>query len=164
MRVAFSLGSNLGDSLGILRAAVEGLASTPGVSGARVSRVFRTAPWGGVEQGDFLNVVVVADTGLGPEALLRRARELEDAHGRTRDVRWGPRTLDIDLLAVGAERRDTAELTLPHPRAHERAFVLIPWLDVDPDFDVPGRGTVRRLAAGVDDGGVRPITERVEVP
>src|SRR2546430_9530705 len=114
-----SIGSNLGDRLAHLRAAVEAL----GPAVVAVSPVYETAPWGPVAQDDFLNVVVLArDPAADPRDWLARARELEAARGRTREVRWGPRTLDVDVVDVDGVTSDDPELTLPHPRAHERAF------------------------------------------
>lgn len=134
MTAVLSLGSNLGDRLAHLRAAVDVLQPVA------VSPVYETAPWGGVEQDDFLNVVVLCDCDAA-EAW-RRAVRAETAAGRQRDVRWGPRTLDVDVVVADGE--DPA-LVLPHPRAHERAFVLVPWLDLDPDAELPGHGRVADL-------------------
>ncbi|MGI8869685.1 MAG: 2-amino-4-hydroxy-6-hydroxymethyldihydropteridine diphosphokinase [Mycobacteriales bacterium] len=150
MRAVISIGSNLGDRLGYLRSAVSGL---PGVRA--VSPVYETAPWGGVDQDDFLNAVVLADTELDPKEWLVLAHRLEDAAGRERSVRWGPRTLDVDLVDIEGVRRATDDLTLPHPRAAERAFVLVPWLDVEPNAVLPGHGPVDALAATLDTGVVR---------
>ena len=133
-RAALALGANLGDPRSTLRAAVASLSAHPDVAVAQVSSLWRTAAVGGPEQPDYLNAVVLVDTDLEAEALLDLAHELEDAAGRVRDVRWGPRTLDVDLLAVGDQRSDEPELTLPHPRAHQRGFVLAPWAEVDPGF------------------------------
>jgi 2-amino-4-hydroxy-6-hydroxymethyldihydropteridine diphosphokinase len=142
-----SMGSNLGDRLAHLRAAVAGL----GQAVVAVSPVYETAPWGPVAQDDFLNIVVLArDPAAGPRDWLARARELEAARGRTRDVRWGPRTLDVDVVDVDGVTSDDPELTLPHPRAHERAFVLVPWRDVDPDAVLAGHGRVADLAAAAE--------------
>lgn len=157
VRFAIALGSNLGDSRAILADAVERLAALPGVAVDAVSALYRTAPVGGVVQDDFLNAVAVGRTTLPAEALLAACHAIEAAHRRTREVRWGPRTLDLDLLALGDERRDDPALTLPHPRAHERAFVLLPWLDADPDAVLPGRGRVADLAAGIASDGVRRL-------
>lgn len=155
-----SLGSNVGDSLATLRAAVARLAALPGVAVTAVSPLYRTRPVGGVEQDDFLNLVVLATLdGLDAHDLLRHAQAIERDLGRVRTVRWGPRTLDIDLVAVDDQRCDTADLTLPHPRAHERAFVLVPWLAVDPDAALPGRGRVADLVAVVDADGVERLTD-----
>jgi 2-amino-4-hydroxy-6-hydroxymethyldihydropteridine diphosphokinase len=157
-RAVLSLGSNLGDRFAHLRAAVAGLGSA--VVG--VSPVYETAPWGGVEQDDYLNVVLlVDDPGTDARGWLDRARALEAAAGRTRAVRWGARTLDVDVVAVDGVTSTDPELTLPHPRAHERAFVLVPWLDVQPDAVLPGRGPVAGLAAALDRSGVRPRPDLV---
>ncbi|WP_052462231.1 2-amino-4-hydroxy-6-hydroxymethyldihydropteridine diphosphokinase [Nigerium massiliense] len=157
MRFALSLGANVGDALGTLREAVAEIAALPGVVVTGVSSVYRTAPVGGVEQDDFCNLVVVGDTALPPRDLSAAVHRIEDAHGRTREVRWGPRTLDIDVLAVGDLRSDDPELILPHPRAHERAFVLVPWAEVDPAAELPGRGRVADLAGAIDAAGVRRL-------
>jgi 2-amino-4-hydroxy-6-hydroxymethyldihydropteridine diphosphokinase len=101
--------------------------------------------------------VLVLDTELAAAELLADLHGIEDAHGRVRDVRWGPRTLDLDLLAYDGLESDEPELTLPHPRVHERAFVLVPWASVDPTFDVPGRGTVAGLLAAL------PVADLAEV-
>ena len=152
-RAVLSIGSNLGDRLGHLRAAVAALRPLA------VSGVYETAPWGGVEQDDYLNAVLVAEADLDPRGWLDRAHAVEAAAGRTRDVRWGPRTLDVDLVEVDGILSAAPELTLPHPRAHERAFVLVPWLDVDPDAELTGHGPVAALAArlvAADPAAVHP--------
>lgn len=135
------LGSNLGDRLGFLQGAVSALAATAGIEVARVSRVYETEPVGGPEQGRYLNAVVALETDLGAAELLAVAQGLETGAGRDRAERWGPRTLDVDVLLVGAEQVDTAELTVPHPRLHERGFVLAPLADVAPELvTVPDGG------------------------
>ncbi|HTY71686.1 MAG TPA: 2-amino-4-hydroxy-6-hydroxymethyldihydropteridine diphosphokinase [Actinomycetes bacterium] len=156
-RAALSLGSNLGDRLGILASALSGLAATGGLRVVAVSSVYETEPVGGPEQGPYLNAVVVADTLLEPAELLERALAVEHAHGRVREVRWGARTLDVDVLSVGSVVSDDPQLTLPHPRAHERAFVLVPWAEVDPEYAVPGleRTVAALLAALPSVDGVR---------
>ena len=147
IRAAVALGANLGDPRSTLRAAVAGLSAHPDVTVDRVSSLWRTAAVGGPEQPDYLNAVVLVDTDLDARALLDLAHELEDAAGRVREVRWGPRTLDVDLLAVGDVRSNDLELTLPHPRAHERRFVLGPWAEVDPGFVLaPATGPARSVA------------------
>lgn len=128
------LGANLGDVGTALRGAVAGLAAAAQVEVLAVSGLWRTAAIGGPEQTDYLNAVVLIETSLEPLALLGLAQSLEQAAGRRREVRWGPRTLDVDLLDVSGVVRDDPVLTLPHPRAHERAFVLAPWAQVDPDW------------------------------
>lgn len=155
VRVVLALGSNLGDRLGHLQGAVDALFGTEELRPVGLSPVYETAPVGGPDQDDYLNAVAVADTPLGPEALLERAQAVERAFHRVRDVRWGPRTLDVDVVAYGDLVRTDSELTLPHPRAHERAFVLRPWADIDPDAEIAGRGAVRDLLAGVADQELR---------
>jgi 2-amino-4-hydroxy-6-hydroxymethyldihydropteridine diphosphokinase len=155
-RVALGLGSNLGDRLEYLQAAVDTLTETPDIVPVAVSSVYETEPVGGPPgQPAFLNAVLVVDTMLSARTLIERALAVEDAYGRARLERWGPRTLDIDLLAVGAEVIDEPGLTVPHPLVAERAFVLAPWAEVDPDFDLPGHGRVADLAARAGSAGVR---------
>ncbi|MCB0941976.1 MAG: 2-amino-4-hydroxy-6-hydroxymethyldihydropteridine diphosphokinase [Mycolicibacterium sp.] len=162
-RVVLSIGSNLGDRLARLQAAVDGL----GTSVRALSPVYETDAWGGVDQGPFLNAVVIADDPtLDGHGWLRLAHKLERDNARVREVRWGPRTLDVDLVCChdGARevRCDDEDLTLPHPLAHLRAFVLLPWLAVDPDAELTrpgGPSPVRRLLAELDAGertAVRP--------
>ncbi len=136
-RAAVALGSNLGDRNATLRSALAALAHLGEV--VAVSGFHETTPVGGPEQGDFLNAVVVFETDLSPEQLLARLQAVEDDHGRVRVERWGPRTLDLDLVVMEGMRRDSAQLTLPHPRAAERRFVLVPLVEVWPDAEVaPG--------------------------
>lgn len=161
-----ALGGNRGDVEGTLAAAVRDVAALDGVRVRAVSPLFETDPVGGPEQSDYLNAVLLAATRLHPRTLLRRLHEIERRHRRERTVRWGPRTLDLDLVQVGDPGDDTDVVlpgpapTLPHPRAHERAFVLLPWLAVDPGALLRvGRETrlVARLAAAAEDApGVRP--------
>jgi 2-amino-4-hydroxy-6-hydroxymethyldihydropteridine diphosphokinase len=153
--VVLALGSNLGDRLASLQAAVDALGAGPGLDQVVVSPVYQTAPVGGPPQPDYLNAVLVAVTSLPPRAVLDRSRAAEAALSRVRGPRWGPRTIDVDVIAYGNEISGDPELTLPHPRAHERAFVLAPWHDVDPDAVIPGRGRVADLLAALPAGGVR---------
>jgi 2-amino-4-hydroxy-6-hydroxymethyldihydropteridine diphosphokinase len=152
-RAVLSLGSNVGDREAHLRHALEVLHPwTTSISGT-----YATAPWGGVAQDDFLNLVVaVDDPAAGPRDWLDRARQAERARGRDRSpaaVRWGPRTLDVDVLTVesdGAAVTSTdPELLLPHPRLAERAFVLVPWAEIEPDTVVPGGGRIADLLAAL---------------
>lgn len=149
-----SIGSNMGDRRSALQGAVDGF--RPWLQA--VSPVYETAPWGPVPQEDFLNAVVVAcDPQAAPADWLARAQEAERAAGRTREQRWGPRTLDVDVLSVDELTSTDPALTLPHPRAVERAFVLVPWLAVQPDARLAGR-PVRDLLAALaahDVAGVR---------
>lgn len=153
-RAALGLGSNLGDSFETLQGALDALLESSELMPVGVSPVYETDPVGGPEQPTYLNAVLVVDTTLSPDSLLERAHAVEDAFGRERDEQWGPRTLDVDVLAVG-DRVVDGEVTVPHPRAHERAFVLVPWSDVDAAFEVPGHGPVGTLADAVDRSGVR---------
>jgi 2-amino-4-hydroxy-6-hydroxymethyldihydropteridine diphosphokinase len=129
-RAYLGLGANLGDRLAALQSAVDGLAAHDGVRVVAVSAVYETAPVGGPPQPDYLNAVVAIETDLDAHALLGIAQELEAAAQRTRAERWGPRTLDVDLLLVGDEVIDEPDLVLPHPRMAERGFVLAPLGDV----------------------------------
>ncbi|MFE5289557.1 2-amino-4-hydroxy-6-hydroxymethyldihydropteridine diphosphokinase [Nocardia sp. NPDC056611] len=149
-RVVLSIGSNLGDRLAHLRSVVEAL----GPRLVAVSSVYSTPPWGGVPQQDYLNAVLVADDpALEPSDWLRLGQELEQAAGRVREVRWGARTLDVDVVSAEQRRRDGRTvvrsldpvLTLPHPQAHHRAFVLVPWLEVEPDAELEAAGAQRSL-------------------
>jgi 2-amino-4-hydroxy-6-hydroxymethyldihydropteridine diphosphokinase len=126
-----------------------------------VSPVYSTAPWGGVEQPDFLNaVLLVDDAAADAHEWLRRGQRCEAAAARTREVRWGPRTLDVDVIDVEHTVRDDPHLTLPHPRAHERAFVLVPWLDLDADAELPGRGPVAGLVGALPEDQRRGVRRR----
>jgi 2-amino-4-hydroxy-6-hydroxymethyldihydropteridine diphosphokinase len=158
-----SLGSNLGNRLETLQGAVDALEDTPGVRIKAVSPVYETEPWG-VEPGtqpSYFNAVVVLKTTLPPSSLLERAHAVEEAFHRVRDERWGARTLDVDIVAYADVVSDDPNLTLPHPRAHERAFVLAPWHDVEPQAQLPGHGPVSDLLAGITREGVaaRPDLE-----
>ena len=153
--VALALGSNMGESAAILQGALDSLAALPGLDLIAVSNVYRTAPVGGPEQDDYLNAVVVGRTSMTPRDLLAATQAVERSFHRERTIRWGPRTLDIDILAMGPSVVDEPDLVIPHPRAHERAFVLVPWCDVEPGGQIPGRGAVADLAAAIDASGVQ---------
>jgi 2-amino-4-hydroxy-6-hydroxymethyldihydropteridine diphosphokinase len=154
-KTVLALGSNLGDRGDILQGGVDAIAGLPEVRLTAVSPVYETVPVGGPPQPDYLNVVVLAETGLPPRELLDGLHEIEAAFDRVRLVRWGPRTLDIDIITVAGEHSDDPELTLPHPRAHERSFVLAPWHDLDAGAELPGYGPVADLLAGLDASGIR---------
>jgi 2-amino-4-hydroxy-6-hydroxymethyldihydropteridine diphosphokinase len=156
--VVLSLGSNLGDRMANLQLGVDVLGAG-GLFCTAVSGVFETAPIGGPEQADYLNVVLLGVTALPASDVLRLCAAAEAAAGRVRTVRWGPRTLDVDIITYGDEVSASPELTLPHPRAYERAFVLAPWLEVDPDAVLPGWGTVAQLLATIGTAGVRRRAE-----
>lgn len=152
-RAVLSIGSNIGDRLAYLQLAVDGFADRL----VAVSPVFETPPWGVTAQEPFLNAVLIAeDPAAGPADWLARAHRCEQLAGRTREVHWGPRTLDVDVITVDEVISEDPELTLPHPRAAERAFVLVPWWAADPEAEVPGRGKVlgliQALPAGEADG------------
>jgi 2-amino-4-hydroxy-6-hydroxymethyldihydropteridine diphosphokinase len=151
MSSVLSLGSNQGDRWEHLRAAVELLEPVA------VSPVYESAPWGGVAQPDFLNMVVLC--GYDAAEAWRRAQQAEEVAGRVREVRWGPRTLDVDVIVADGDHPD---LVLPHPLAQERAFVLVPWLDVDPDAFLPGYGPVANL--DIDESAVRLVGALEEGP
>jgi 2-amino-4-hydroxy-6-hydroxymethyldihydropteridine diphosphokinase len=156
--VVLSLGSNVGDRLANLRSAVRLLSADPAeLRAVAVSSVYETDPVGGPPQEDFLNAVLLAVSARPAAVILARCQAAETALGRVRAQRWGPRTIDADVIACGDERSDEPELTLPHPRAHERAFVLVPWLEIAPDAVLPGRGPVAGLLAGLPPGGVRRV-------
>jgi 2-amino-4-hydroxy-6-hydroxymethyldihydropteridine diphosphokinase len=151
--VVLALGSNLGDRLANLQGGVDALCAQPGLDQVAVSPVYETAPVGPA-QPDYLNAVLVAATSLPARAILDLGRAAEAAAGRVRGERWGARTLDVDVIVYGNQASADPELTLPHPRAHERAFVLAPWHDVDPDAVIPGRGRVADLLAAAATTGV----------
>ena len=145
-----SVGSNLGDRLGTLQGCVQAIGGLADTDVLAISPVYETAPVGGPAQPDYLNAVLIVATALGPRALLAATQRIEADFGRVRlpgAERFGPRTLDIDIISYDEEISDDPVLTLPHPRAHERAFVLAPWHDLDPAASLPGRGPVAALLA-----------------
>ena len=143
MKVVIALGSNLGDRKGTLDEAVEELRKM--ITITKVSSYIETDPVGGPEQPDYLNAVLIGESELSPTDLLSTMQEIELAAGRERIERWGARTLDLDLIVYGDLVMETEFLTLPHPRAHERRFVLDPWLEVEPGAYLPGFGEVGLL-------------------
>lgn len=151
------LGSNLDDPPARLREALELIAALPGVSLRRASAFYRSPPWGRVTQPDFVNAVAELDSTLDPESLLAAMLSIERTMGRLRGERWGPRRIDLDLLHVEGQRREDESLQLPHPRIAERAFVLRPWLDLQPDLDLPGLGRLAQLAKKVDCSILQPL-------
>ncbi len=154
-RAYLGIGTNLGDRVTYLQGAVDGLRRAAGVDVVDVSSIYETAPIGGPEQGAFLNAVVAVDTDLDPIGLLRVAQQLETEAERVRIERWGPRTLDVDVLMFGTIRSDDPELLLPHPRMTDRAFVLIPLAEIAPELTaslgvtIPADQDVRRFAEGL---------------
>ena len=159
------LGSNLGDRLGNLQRAVELLAEQPGILVVRSSRVYETEPVGGPPQPEYLNVVVEVGTALEPLDLLRACLVVEAAMGRIRTERWGPRPIDVDVLTYGDRTIEEPNLIVPHPRMHERGFVLVPLGELDADPMLPGgrRLASLRLAPGVV-LGVRAFAPPLRVP
>ena len=154
-QAVLALGSNLGERRERLQSAVAALEDTPEVTIVAVSSVYETEPVDALEgSGKFLNAVVLIDTTLTVHTLLDRALAIEEAFGRERSEKGAPRTLDVDLLVVGQRVCDDEQLKLPHPRAHERGFVLVPWLEIDPEGEIPGKGFVADLIGDVDTSGV----------
>jgi 2-amino-4-hydroxy-6-hydroxymethyldihydropteridine diphosphokinase len=154
-----SVGSNIGDRLAYLRSALERM--RPCVDA--VSPVYETPPWGPVSQPDYLNAVILAsDDTADPSVWLARAHAVEEAAGRVRDQRWGPRTLDVDVIAVDDIELNDPDLTLPHPRAAERAFVLVPWLAVDPEARLSG-GSVADLVAQLPPSEISAVRMRPDL-
>jgi 2-amino-4-hydroxy-6-hydroxymethyldihydropteridine diphosphokinase len=165
VEVYLGMGSNLGDRLANLQAALDRLHATEGLRVVASSRVWETDPVGGPEQPDFLNVVVLAETELQPLELLAATQKVEASLGRVREVRWGPRTIDIDIELIDALRIDRAPaLTVPHPRMTQRAFVLFPLLDLNGDLTLPdGRRLVDvRLGPGAATGA-RPFAPPLRI-
>jgi 2-amino-4-hydroxy-6-hydroxymethyldihydropteridine diphosphokinase len=154
-RAYFGIGSNLGERLSYLQLAVDQLAADDGVTIVDVSPVYETAPVGGPEQPDFLNAVVAVDTALSAHELLDLAQRIEAAAERVRTVRWGPRTLDVDVLLVGDEQVADADLVVPHPRMTERAFVVVPLADLDAAW---------RTRIPADSDSVRPTGLALTLP
>ena len=151
-----SLGANIGDAAATLRSARDHLAADADIEIVATSTLYTTAPIGGPEQPDFTNAVMVIATDLSPMGLLSVIHRIEDLHDRQRTQRWGPRTLDIDIVTFDDEVLDDQDLTVPHPRAYERAFVLIPWLEVDDAAVLPGHGKVIDLVKLIDDQAMTP--------
>ena len=152
-RAVLSLGANLGDRVATIDRAVRALDAIDGIRVLDRSSAWESPSWHPDGEGlspDYANIVVIVGTALEPLELLDATRAVDDALGRVREGRYGSRTIDIDIVAVGALELDTDELTLPHPRAHERQFVLQPWLEVDPTATLPGHGSVAELAEYAD--------------
>jgi len=159
-RAVLSLGSNLGDRLGFLQLAVSGLRDVL----EKVSPVYETAPWGVTDQPDFLNAVVIVQSPSTDEwGWLARGQELEKAAGRVREQRWGPRTLDVDVVTVDGVTSDHPDLLLPHPGTPNRATVLIPWLAIEPDAALPGDGPVRSVLAALPEKDRADVHERTDL-
>ena len=158
-RAAVGLGANLGDAAASVRAAIQALEALPGTRLVAASRLYRSAAWGVTAQPEFVNAVAVVDTSLPPRELLDGLLAIERRFGRTRVAgeRWGPRTLDLDLLLFGDERMDAPGLQVPHPHLHERAFALLPLLEVWPDARIPGVGPAASCARVMAAEGLDPL-------
>ena len=154
------LGSNLQQPLVQLRTAIRRLSDTDGLEVLQISSFYQTPPWGVEKQDDFVNAVVKIETSLDSLSLLKVLQSIENAMGREREGhRWGPRLIDIDLLLFGDQRCRSRELELPHPRMHERAFVLVPLSELDVTLEIPGRGTINSLLKQLDCSGIYRIDE-----
>ncbi len=156
---AVGLGANVGDAAATVQAALDELHRLPGTTVRACSRLYRSAPWGVAAQPDFINAAALLDTTLDARALLDALLDIERRFGRTRaaDERWGPRTLDLDLLLYGDARIDAPGLRVPHPHLHERAFALLPLVEAWPDAAIPGLGPARALAAAMAGAGVEAL-------
>ena len=157
-----ALGANLGDASSALQGAVDELAKTLGITVLAASPVFETDPVGGPDQPVYVNAVALLETELEPLALLGRLNEIEAQWQRTREVRWGPRTLDLDIIEIDGFSSDTEQLTVPHPRAHQRGFVLVPGLAVDMNATLGGIA-VTELVRSVDVSGVRKLNPELRL-
>ena len=142
--VVLSIGANLGNAETMVHQTMDQIGRI--LKESKASRIYQTSPVGVEDQPEFFNAVVVGEWGGTADELLKRTSKLEEAAGREREIRWGARTLDIDIIIFGDEVSAEPELTLPHPRAQERLFVLIPWLEIDPDATLVGKGPVRFIA------------------
>lgn len=151
IRVALGLGSNIGNTRENLDMALRYLAATPGITVVARSSDYRTPPWGPIPQDNYRNICVTIDTELKPRALLERCLAIEARMGRVRDIRWGPRLIDIDILIYGDEKIDQDGLTVPHPRMGDRAFVLVPLVEIWPDAPLGDGRTAAEALATCDD-------------
>ncbi|MDB5644031.1 MAG: 2-amino-4-hydroxy-6-hydroxymethyldihydropteridine pyrophosphokinae [Hyphomicrobiales bacterium] len=161
-RAYLALGGNLGDVAAEFATALRALAFAQGVALVALSRVYRTPPWGVTDQPDFLNMAVAIETDLSARALLELCLQIEKTSGRVRDRRWGPRNIDIDVIAFGDAKVNEPDLTIPHPRAHERAFVLAPLAEVAGDLTLGGK-RVGDWLAQADASGVQVDEEATAV-
>ena len=159
--VLLGIGSNLGDRKAALQSVIDAMATD--FTDIQPSRIFETPPWGYTDQPVFYNAAIRATTTLTPQQVLDFAHTCEANAQRQRDEHWGPRTLDVDVITYDDLIQDDPTLTLPHPRTHERAFVLVPIADIDPLIEIPGKGNVMRLLHHVDITGIQPVGE-LELP
>ena len=160
MHYVIGVGSNLGDASTSVLQAMRDVEDRLDATDVHRSSLYRTAPVGGPEQPDFVNAVLTLESDLTPDAVLQALQGIEQEAGRVRDVRWGPRTLDLDVVVAGNVVSEDPALTLPHPRAHERAFVLIPWHEIEPEASLPGVGPIAAMIeAGFDDQAIEVLPE-----
>lgn len=159
VRAFVGMGGNIGDVANTLMEAIWALEALPQTSVRSQSDLYRSPPWGRTDQAEFINAVVELQTRLAPSILLDSLIEIEERFGRVRnlDERWGPRTLDLDLLVYGDQTIQTPGLCIPHPHLHERGFVLVPLAQIAPNLDVPGQGRVADLLAEIDASAITPI-------
>ena len=163
MEAWLGLGSNLQQPVTRLRDALARLATADGVKILKTSSLYRTPPWGDENQDDFINAVALIETSLDAISLLRVLQSIENAMGRQRSGRrWGPRLIDIDLLLYGDQRYQSEQLELPHPRMHERAFVLKPLFELDETVRIPGQGAARELLKKLDCNGIFRLDDGVQ--
>jgi 2-amino-4-hydroxy-6-hydroxymethyldihydropteridine diphosphokinase len=158
-RVMIGLGSNMDRPAEQIQTALREIASTPECLLLKTSSLYQSAPVGGVEQANFINAVAEIETTLSPRALMTRLLEIEHQHDRVRTTRNGPRTLDLDILMFNDWRIDEPDLVVPHPRAHERAFVLLPLVEISPEISIPGVGAVKALLPNVSEQSVERYSE-----
>ena len=158
VRAALGLGGNLGEPIGQMASALQMLNTNASTSVIKVSRVYRTPPWGPVEQPSFMNCCALVDTWLAPDRLMQLCLDIERDLKRVRDLRWGPRLVDIDILTHGDLKTDDTFVTLPHPRMTERAFVLVPLAEIAPQLRVEGRSVGEWLKAA-DRSGIDPASD-----
>jgi 2-amino-4-hydroxy-6-hydroxymethyldihydropteridine diphosphokinase len=161
-RVFIGLGGNQGDVLGTLKAAIADISALPGVKVTGQSGFYQTPPWGGIEQPDYINAVVEMQVSVEPDALLQALLDIERRHGRNRRVeqQWGPRTLDCDILLFGERRLHSVSLSIPHPRMTQRAFVLVPLSEIDPEIAIPDFGLLATALQRLPPQPIRLIEER----
>ncbi|MBC7656428.1 MAG: 2-amino-4-hydroxy-6-hydroxymethyldihydropteridine diphosphokinase [Frankiaceae bacterium] len=159
IRAFVGMGGNIGDVANTLMEAIWALEALPQTSVRSQSDLYRSPPWGRTDQAEFINAVVELQTRLAPSILLDRLIEIEERFGRVRnaDERWGPRTLDLDLLLYGDQTIQVPGLCIPHPHLHERGFVLVPLAQIAPNLDVPGQGRVADLLADIDASAITLI-------
>jgi len=157
VRAWIGLGGNTGDPVATLRAAFMAIAALPETRLLRRSSLYRTPAWGPVQQADYINAVALLETRLKAAELLARLLDIERASGRLRQERWGPRSLDLDVLLYGDGIIDVPGLRVPHPHLHERAFMLVPMLEVDPQALIPGIGRARDALAALASGGIEVV-------